>query len=261
MMNTAAIADSCAKDIMIKTLTGENITLKEQQANGVHTQKSRSEDKSTEARTPRMLPVPNPAVMIEGLQTSIIEKIKDVIGTLIDEKLQNKLEKTEENHSSTATQANKSFAEAVSEKLSSPTSNTSDFRALMRTLIMNRSANIKKRRGENEILSYMVVKVLTKEVLKSSLMYCSKILVLNPSLDQNKRPIIVELQSEQDKDKIMRSLRNLKGKTDYNGISITDDHTVAERELISDYRRKAKELNAKNETGEYLFCVRGTPKN
>jgi len=50
----------------------------------------------------------------------------------------------------------------------------------------------------------------------------------------------VEFQSEQDKDKIMRSLPNLKGKTEYKGTSITDDYTVAERELINDIEEMQK---------------------
>ena len=59
----------------------------------------------------------------------------------------------------------------------------------------------------------------------------------------------------------MKNLNKLKGKESYNGISITDDYTVAERELVNDYRREAKELNANNEGKDYTFCVRGTPKN
>ena len=49
----------------------------------------------------------------------------------------------------------------------------------------------------------------------------------------------------------MRSLRNLKGKFNYNGISITDDYIVAQREMIKDYKTEVKELNAKLESAEY----------
>ena len=56
-----------------------------------HAQRPTVEDKGTEAKVPRSLPFPNPAAIIEGLQTTIIANIKDVIGTLIDEKLDNKL--------------------------------------------------------------------------------------------------------------------------------------------------------------------------
>jgi len=41
-----------------------------------------------------------------------------------------------------------------------------------------------------------------------------------------KRPIKITLSNASDKDKIMENLRNLKDKG-YNGISITDDYTVA----------------------------------
>ena len=59
----------------------------------------------------------------------------------------------------------------------------------------------------------------------------------------------------------MRSLRNLKGKNEYKGISITDDYTVTEREMIKDYKTEAKDLNAKKESDDFFYCVRGTPKN
>ena len=69
----------------------------------------------------------------------------------------------------------------------------------------------------------------------------------------------MEFNTEQDKDIIMRSLRNLKGKANYSGISITDDYTVAQREIIKYYRTEVKVLNARHESEEYFFCVRGTP--
>ena len=57
------------------------------------------------------------------------------------------------------------------------------------------------------------------------------------------RPILVQLQSEVDKIKVMSNLRNLKDVSKYTGISITGDYTLAEREMIKNYRQKAKELN------------------
>ena len=77
-----------------------------------------------------------------------------------------------------------------------------------------------------------------------------------------KRPMMLQLENEADKDKIMMNLQSLKGKTEYKGVSITEDYTVTERKLLQDWRDKAK---AKNEAEEpdsrYIWRVRGTPKN
>ena len=75
-----------------------------------------------------------------------------------------------------------------------------------------------------------------------------------------KRPIIVEFKCEQDKDKIMSNLKKLKGHTSYHGISVTDDYTLAEREIINQYREEAKKLNAEDENEDYYFAVRGSPR-
>ena len=73
---------------------------------------------------------------------------------------------------------------------------------------------------------------------------------------------MLQLENEVDKDKIMMNLQSLKGKTEYKGVSITEDYTVTERKLLQDWRDKAK---AKNEAEEpdsrYIWRVRGTPKN
>ena len=59
----------------------------------------------------------------------------------------------------------------------------------------------------------------------------------------------------------MGNLKDLKGKSDYIGISITEDYTPAERDIIKGYRDKAKAMNENNNDNTTVFCVRGTPKN
>ena len=77
-----------------------------------------------------------------------------------------------------------------------------------------------------------------------------------------KRPIKVTLKNAKDKEEIMINLKNLKGKDSFKGISITDDYTVSEREMIRDFTRKAKERNlAESENSNFVWRVRGTPKN
>ena len=68
--------------------------------------------------------------------------------------------------------------------------------------------------------------------------------------------------SEVDKQKIMESLSKLKGKADFKGISITEDYTLAERQLLTEWREKAKAKNSEEEpNSRYVRRVWGTPKN
>ena len=59
----------------------------------------------------------------------------------------------------------------------------------------------------------------------------------------------------------MSNLCNLKDKG-YNGISITEDHTITERKMIKDFVDQAKQAN-ENEAleSDKFWVVRGTPKN
>ena len=77
-----------------------------------------------------------------------------------------------------------------------------------------------------------------------------------------KRPMMLQLENEADKDKIMMNLQSLKGKIEYKGVSITEDYTVTERKLLQDWRDKAKTKNDSEEpNSNYIWRVRGTPKN
>ena len=77
-----------------------------------------------------------------------------------------------------------------------------------------------------------------------------------------KRPIKVTMISHDDKNKVMQSLTNLKNKTMYKGVSITDDYTPAERQMLKEWSDKAKVKNGNEEENyKYVWRVRGTPKN
>ena len=62
-----------------------------------------------------------------------------------------------------------------------------------------------------------------------------------------------------EKNKFMQNLKNLKGKEQFKGISIRDDYTIAERNIIKEFVIKAKERNDK-EDEKYTWKVRGNPK-
>ena len=85
---------------------------------------------------------------------------------------------------------------------------------------------------------------------------------LGKSDANKKRPIKVILNSEEDKDKIMGSLKNLKDHEAFKGISVTDDYTLNERKLIKEKAVEAKVLNEKEAPdSKHVWRVRGTPKN
>ena len=77
-----------------------------------------------------------------------------------------------------------------------------------------------------------------------------------------KRPIMLMLESEAEKNNVLMKLPNLKDKAEFKGVSITEDYTVTERKLIQDWRNKAKTKNAEEgPDSNYVWRVRGTPKN
>ena len=77
-----------------------------------------------------------------------------------------------------------------------------------------------------------------------------------------KKPIKVVFQNERDKEKVMNNLCNLKGNTEYIGISIRDDYTVSERKIIKEFVSKARDKNSlEPENSNFIWKIRGTPKN
>ena len=77
-----------------------------------------------------------------------------------------------------------------------------------------------------------------------------------------KRPIIVVLDNEEDKNTVLENLKNLKGKLLYKGVRITNDYTLSQRLLIKDYYEKAQENNReeKQNATNFMWKVRGTPE-
>ena len=67
---------------------------------------------------------------------------------------------------------------------------------------------------------------------------------------------------EADKHSVMANLRKLKDKDKYKGVSVTDDHTIKDRNLIREWAEKAKSANlAEPAESLYEWKVRGSPKN
>ena len=67
------------------------------------------------------------------------------------------------------------------------------------------------------------------------------------------------MESDDDKDTIMARLGNLKNAEDvFRKVSIRDDYTLEEREMVREFVKKAEAKNAAENTQEWK--VRGTPK-
>ena len=76
------------------------------------------------------------------------------------------------------------------------------------------------------------------------------------------RPIKVIVNSEKARNAILGSLPNLKGQETYNGVSVTEDYTITERQQIKSFAIKATELNNRESADSiHEWKVRGTPKN
>ena len=58
----------------------------------------------------------------------------------------------------------------------------------------------------------------------------------------------------------MQSLTELKGIKKYAKVSITDDLTRAERELIKLWKNKANQRNKDDKKQDYVWRVRGSPR-
>ena len=85
---------------------------------------------------------------------------------------------------------------------------------------------------------------------------------IDPDKTNQKRPMKVVFNSEEEKDKLMANLRNLKDVEQFKGVSITDDYTIKERQLLKEKAAEAKVSNGKEPpNSKYIWRVRGTPKN
>ena len=91
---------------------------------------------------------------------------------------------------------------------------------------------------------------------------CKSIFRIGKEGPNKKRPIKVIMKSEADKNKIMDNLKCLKDQETFIGLSVTDDYTISERDLIKEWTEKAK-VNNVNESpnSNYTWKVRGNPKN
>ena len=275
VINAEMIADAADKDILIKELTDENENLKKQQK----IRKPQVENKAIEAR--RLLPDPNSSAIVNEINDSFsakINEIKEVIGSLIDEKLERRL-----GNASNDSYSGNSYAATVMGKATRATTNevsgddvgdakVPDLRSIMlnqkneelleqsdrrnraQNLIMHGKKDESPDGDERFVNAFLTQVGCEKANLKSMKR-------IGSNQPDKVRPILVQLKNEEEKTRIMNNLRKLKDIQIFTGISITDDYTLAEREMIKTYRMKAKELNNENINSDTIIRVRGSPKN
>ena len=82
---------------------------------------------------------------------------------------------------------------------------------------------------------------------------------LGAKADNKKRPLLISLENEEEKEKVFGNLHALKGNSDYKGMSICEDLTPEQRKVFKDLVNDAKAKNG-NET-DGVWRVRGSSKN
>ena len=75
------------------------------------------------------------------------------------------------------------------------------------------------------------------------------------------RPMKVVFSSKEDKEKVFENIKQIKENSRYEGISITEDFTIKERQLSKEWVEKSKEKNENlSSTSNFKWKVRGTPR-
>ena len=74
------------------------------------------------------------------------------------------------------------------------------------------------------------------------------------------RPIKIVFDDAKSKAIFMSNLRNLStAEVKYKGVSVVHDMTMKESQLHKEQIRMAKEKNDENESGDFIYLVRGPP--
>ena len=252
---------------------------------------SRVQENESEIAEARLNRSPNPDDNLVALTQLMAKKFEEVETNLKKSILTEvgKSNKQLEEKFNEVVQTNKSYADALTnadpvirtEGESTPIAAPRDFRTIMRLerneqlaeeadkkeracnlvvhgVLENAGEEQERKEYEKKIIGDLFADLGLELTYKSTFRLGRR----NDGAEQSKRPLKVVMNNEGDKDRVMESLKNLKGKEKYKGISITDDHTTKERDTIREFVEKAKAANA-NEPADSLYewKVRGTPKN
>lgn len=259
IMNASIIEDSSNKDIEISALNEENKLMKEE----INQLKKKKNTEENPVKTNAENSTPNILTLIKDLQTSIDKRFSDM-HELITEK------KKEDDNPNSKVASSVTYSSIVGESQSETT--PTSFRAIMMATKNEELAEEaeKKRRECNLIIhgkeengddDKLFVQNLNKQISVGSVKI-NQIMRVGEIKANKIRPLKVVLSSPDEKNKVLYSMKNLKGNELYKGISVTDDYTINEREMIREFVKKAKKENEKEDKeSNYIWRVRGCPKN
>lgn len=208
--------------------------------------------------------------------TELKKKLADDPAFHTVEYVENKLEKKLESFrkeilSTIKEECTKSYAAAASTKRDVVTP-SDDIKTAVKEVHLEEAAEEKEkvRRSKNIIIHGVeeqtndaskkdeewVKTLITSLRVKVNVMRISRI--GQPS-DGKKRPLIVSLKSEEEKESVFGNLPTLKGNDTYNGVSICEDLTLEQRKKYKELANEAKTKNLTETDG--VWRVRGFAKN
>ena len=265
LINTTIIEDSSNKDIEITALTLENRNLKEQIEN-------RNKENEQDIEINRQ-----PMRITEQLEKAIEEKLaKGIESIKADlEKILQKRQAEQEEPTNSTTKHTLDYSKAVQNTRyqQSPAENFRDI-ARMAKLEELEEENQKRLRQNNIVIhgkkenetttngsDEEFVNALLKELCVGAVK--ARFMVRIGKIENGKaRPLKVTFHNENDKAKVLDNLKQLKGKSEFDGISIKEDFTISGRNLVKEYVQKANEKNQNEPVdSDYVWRVRGSPKN
>ena len=272
-LNMTMIADSFEKDQKIKELTEEIQQLKQQQARKLTIQPT--VDKSTEAKATRILPsnnntpLPNMLTEMEKLIEKKFNNLETTISNIVEKKLNEKQDASSD-------EVKVSFAEMLSKNIEQKNSTVE--KAIKATQNYERVMETERGKREKNIVMHGVIanepdreaefdqeyvasflQVIGADVSPESITRLGKN-VSDPTENRKSRPLRLCMKTIEDKEKVMRRLSNLKNADDkYKKVSVKDDYTFEEREIIKEWQAMADTKNQEENTKNWK--CRGNPKN
>ena len=208
----------------------------------------------------------NEEKLINGIKKLRSQKEKEDVTKLIEEKFDQLEKRLTSNlcNQENITNAPNSFAAAIKGQNVLP-----NFRKILRDERMNEKEeeHQQDRRQKNlmvfgaseskKVTDEEFIKDLIKDVgVNAEVKFVTRI----GNQTKKSRPIKVVLGTAHERWLVMHSLKNLKGKTSYDGISVAEDFTLFERSMIQEWTKKVKAKNEKKPNdSKYVWRVRGSP--
>ena len=211
----------------------------------------------------------------------ILNKIEKIIDNKMD-KIEKKIADLETKQSQTNEEVKVSVQSVVSKNKESITNATSYASTLSKNLdrklvgdVITAARNtekvqeIERQKREQNFIVYGAVLNNESEVefingfLNTIGVAAKPKLILKIGKEDNRpQPLKIIMETTEDKDQVMSRLVNLKNaENKYRAISVRDDHTYEERQIIKEWNEKAKALNESETSSNYEFKLRGSPKN